>query len=264
MLTRAQGARALVLRAIPYGESDVVVHLLVEGRGRLAAFARGARNSARRFRGALQPFNLIEAMLAERRGADLSSLHEASILEGWPPLRDDLSRLAHAGYAAELVHDLTLEGVAADALFELLCSFFARLCAAAPTSSRLRALELLALEAAGLSPELSCCARCGAELAPGQAAFDPAAGGLACPRCVSPGALPLTHGARLLMQQLQRGGLEAADAPLSADGSGRPADARGFEEAARQAAPALTAFLGHHLGRRLRSAGFIVDVSAPR
>src|SRR5207237_1448821 len=112
---------------------------------------------------------------------------------------------------------------AADALYHLLVAFLGRLSAGAATSSRLRAFELGALDAAGLAPELSACARCGAEVPRGRAVLDAAAGGMACGRCAGPGALPLTTGARLLLQQLQRGGLQAADAPLAADGSGRPA-----------------------------------------
>ncbi len=264
MLPRAERARALILRTVAYGESDLVVHLLVEGQGRLAAFARSARKSNKRFGGALEPFSLVEVMLAERPSGDLVSLHESSLLEGYPALREDLGRLAHAGYGAELVHELTRAGEAADALFALLAQFLSRLSAASATSARLRAFELAALAAAGLSPELLRCARCGEEVPRGRARFDPAAGGLCCQRCAAPGALWLSFGARLMLEQLQQGGLAAADAPVSADGTGRPADPRAFELAAAEAAPALAAAIAHHLGRGLKSARFAIEVGAPR
>ena len=141
--------------------------------------------------------------------------------------------------------------------------FLHRLATGPATSARLRALELRALAAAGLSPELSACARCGSAVPWGKAAFDAGAGGLACGRCAHPGALLLTAGARAALAQLQRVGLSAADTPLSADGSGRPADPRAFEEACAQAARPLAAFLLHHLGRTPRSAGFAQQVGAP-
>src|SRR5207244_11884435 len=166
---------ALVLRAIPYGEADSVVHLLVLGHGRLAAFARGARSWRGRFGGALEPFTRVEALM--REGAELWSLREARVLEAHVRLRDDLHRIAHAGYAAELVHDLTRPGEPADGLFSLLDDFLSRLEQGAATSARLRALELGALAASGLAPELAVCARCGGELAPGRVAFAPGAGG---------------------------------------------------------------------------------------
>ena len=96
------------------------------------------------------------------------------------------------------------------------------------------------------------CSRCGTRVAPGRAAFDPDAGGLCCARCAHPSALALTAGARAALVQLQRRGMAGAQAPLSADGSDRPADPRAFEEAAGEAARALSAFVAHHLGRSPR------------
>src|SRR5207244_1409512 len=172
-------------------------------------------------------------------------------------------RIAHAGYAVELVHDLTRPGEPADSLFSLLDDFLSRLEQGAATSARLRALELGALAASGLAPELAVCARCGGELAPGRVAFDPGAGGATCASCTRSGATSLSSAARAALHQLRRGGLASADAPVSADGSGRPADPRGFEDAAAQSAKPLSAFLLHHLGRRLTSADFLQQVAAP-
>jgi DNA repair protein RecO (recombination protein O) len=261
--TRAERLDAFVLRTHPYGERDLIVHLLVRGRGRVPAFARGARPGGKRFGGALEPFQRLEVLLHERPGQELWMLREASVVEAHPGVRDDLHRIAHAGYVAELVHDLTRPSEPADRLFVLLDDFLGRLCTSQPTSALLRAFELGALDAAGLAPELSACARCGASVASGGAAFAPDAGGLLCTRCAHPGALALTAGARAALAQLQRRGLAGAQAPLCADGSQRPADARAFEEAARGAAQPLQAFLLHHLGRAPRSLRFAAQVGAP-
>jgi DNA repair protein RecO (recombination protein O) len=261
--TRAERLAAIVLRTVAYADNDAVVHLLVRGRGRVSAFARGARSSRKRFGAALEPFQRIEALLHEREGQELWMLREATVLEAHAGLRDDLHRIAHAGYASELLHDLTRPSEPADRLFALLDEFLERLAAGAATSARLRALELGALDAAGLAPELGGCARCGAEVAAGRAAFDPEAGGLLCSRCAWPGALVLPSAARAALEQLQRRGLAGADSPVSADGTGRPADARAFEEASARAAQPLACFLSYHLGRALRSAGFAAQVGAP-
>jgi DNA repair protein RecO (recombination protein O) len=262
---RAERLEALVLRAIPYGDADAVVHLLVRGRGRVPAFARGARSSRKRFAGSLEPFQRIEVLLAERPGQELWALREATVIEPHVRLRDDLHRIAHAGYASELVHDLTRAGEPADRLFVLLDEFFSLLESAVARSSRLRALELLALEAAGLAPELSACARCGSQVAAGRVAFDPDAGGLTCEGCTAQShSLALTVGARLALAQLQQRGLRGADAPLSADGSGRAAEPRGFEEACAQAGRPLRLFVQHHLGHPLRSVDFLDQVGAPQ
>ncbi len=266
---RAHRVDALVLRAIAYGDSDAVVHLLVRGRGRISAFARGARSSRKRFGGALEPFQRVEALVSEREGQELWSLREARVVEAHARLRDDLHRIAHAGYAAEMVHDLTRAGEPSDALFTLLDQFLSRLEAGAATSARLRAFELGALEASGLAPELSACARCGSAVPPGRAAFDPDAGGLLCSGCTDRNnrtirALALGHGSRAALTQLRAGGLAAADAPVSADGSGRPADLPAFEQACAEAQRPLALFLQHHMGHRLRSADFLAQVGAPQ
>jgi DNA repair protein RecO (recombination protein O) len=261
---RAHRIEALVLRSIPYGDADAVVQLLAKGRGRIAAFVRGARTSRKRFGFALEPFQRIDALVAEREGQELWSMREARVIEGHARLREDLSRIAHAGYAAELAHDLSRAGQPADGLFTLLEGFLTRLEAGAATSARLRALELGALESAGLAPELSACARCGEEIPPGSAVLDPDAGGLTCTNCTDrTSGVAVTLAARAALWQLRWGGLAAADAPKSADGSGRPADARAFEEAAAQAGRPLQLFLRHHLGRALKSADFIAQVGAP-
>jgi len=247
--TRAERLAAIVLRTVAYGDSDVIAHLLVRGRGRVSAFARGARSSRRRFGGALEPFQLVEVLLAERSGQELWILREAAVAEAYAGVREDLHRIAHAGYAAELAHELSRPAEPADELFALVTEFLHRLATGPAT--------------AGLSPELSACARCGSAVPWGKAAFDAGAGGLACGRCAHPGALLLTAGARAALAQLQRVGLSAADTPLSADGSGRPADPRAFEEACAQAARPMAAFLLHHLGRTPRSAGFAQQVGAP-
>ena len=267
MDTRAERHQAFVLRTLPYGESDLILHLLVRGMGRVSAFARGARSQGRgrqRFGGALEQFQLAEVLLAEARSSEMLALREASLVEPFLGLRDQLPRIAHAGYAAELFHDLTRAREPSDALFALLCRFCALLSRGAATSARLRALELCALGAAGLSPEFSRCARCGAALPKGKVAFDPAAGGVACARCASPSALLLTTGARAALEQLQARGLDGAESPQAADGSGREASPRGFEDACAQAALPLAAFHEHHLARRLRTALFLAQVGAPR
>src|SRR5207237_301857 len=190
----------------------------------------------------------------EREGQELWALREARVVEAHPRLRDDLHRIAHAGYAAELIHELTRAGQPADALFVLMEDFLTRLEAGVASSARLRALELLALESAGFAPELAACARCGSEVPPGRAEFDPDAGGVVCSRCTGATRagtpLALTHGARVALLQLRAGGLAA--------------DARGLDDACAQAQRPLRLFLQHHVGRTLRSVDFLAQVGAPQ
>jgi DNA repair protein RecO (recombination protein O) len=243
----------IVLRVVDTGEADRVVTLLTRERGKVAAFARGARASRRRFGGALEPFTLVAAEVRERAGSELLGLDSVSPLDAFGGIRADLARIACAGYAAELARELVRDHEPHEGLFDLLAAYLAALDAAPARPAALRAFELGALRAAGLAPRLDACARCGAALAAGRGArLDPGQGGLLCAACLphaAPGAPALSPGAVAALVRLAAGGLAAAGEPLA------PA-------AGREVRDALTAFLEHHLGRRLRARRFLDEVAS--
>jgi DNA repair protein RecO (recombination protein O) len=241
-------AAAIVLRAVDYGESDRVVTLFTRERGKLAAFARGARASRRRFGGALEPFTLVSAELQERRGSDLWTLVSVVADRAFGGIRGDLARIACAAHACEVARALVRDGEPHPELFDLLAGYLARLDGAPAEPTALRAAQLGILRAAGLAPRLDACARCGGPLPGGvRLRLDPAEGGVLCGSCgpASPRAPPLSGEAVAGLERLQREGLDAS--PLS----------RG---AAAEARDAIEAFIEHHAGRRLASRKFLDEV----
>ncbi|HEY6002097.1 MAG TPA: DNA repair protein RecO, partial [Anaeromyxobacter sp.] len=152
---------AIVLRTVNTGEADRVVTLLTRERGKVAAFARGARASRRRFGGSLEPFTLVSAEVRERPASDLLGLESVTPLEAFGGIRGDLARIACAGYAAELSRELLRDHEPHEDLFDLLAAYLAALDRAPARPAALRAFELGALRAAGLAPRLDACARCG-------------------------------------------------------------------------------------------------------
>jgi DNA repair protein RecO (recombination protein O) len=241
--------RAVVLRVVDHGESDRVVTFLARGRGKLAAFAPGARASRRRFGGGLEPFTLVAAELTARGGADvLPRLESVAPERAFQAIRGDLARIACAAYAAELARELTRDHEAHDDLFDLLVEYLGRLDEAPAAPAALRAFELGALAAAGFQPRLDACARCGRGLPEGGAAFGPGEGGTLCAACGAgaPGVVALGPAALAALRRLQAGGLAAAG-PLD------PA-------AGREAREALERFLAHVLGRRLNARRFLDEV----
>lgn len=242
----------VVLRAVDYGESDRVVTLLTRERGKLSAFARGARASRRRFGGALEPFTLLTAEARERAGSDLLGLDGVAVIRGFPALRGDLARIACAGYAAELARELVRDHEPHAELLELLVGYLELLDAGPARPAALRAFELGALRAAGLMPRLDACARCGDPLAPDlPVRFDGGQGGALCAGCgrtAAPGAPTLSAATVAALARLQEGGLPAAAAEPLAPPAGR------------EARDALTAFVEHHLGRRLAARRFLDEI----
>jgi DNA repair protein RecO (recombination protein O) len=245
--------RAVVLRAVDYGESDRVVLLLTRERGKLSAFARGARASRRRFGGALEPFTLVAAELRERPGSELHGLDALSVERAFGGIRGDLARIACAGYAAELSRELVRDHEPHEDLFDLLVAYLSDLDAAPARPAGLRAFELGALRAAGFMPRLDACARCGAAIAGAPIPFDAEDGGALCAGCApaaGPRAVPLSAETAGALRRLQEGGLAAAASEPLAPPAGR------------EAREALTRFVEHVLGRRLKSRAFLDEMGA--
>jgi DNA repair protein RecO (recombination protein O) len=242
----------IVLRTVDTGEADRVVTFLTRERGKVAAYARGARASRRRFGGSLEPFTLVAAEVRERSGSDLLGLDSVSPLAAFGGIRGDLARIACASYAAELARELVRDHQPHEDLFDLLAAYLGALDAGPARPAALRAFELIALRAAGLSPRLDACARCGGPLAPDRPArLDPAQGGLLCAACqptAAPGVPLVSAATAAALARLAERGLEAAAAEPLAGVVGR------------EARDALTAFLEHHLGKRLQARRFLEEI----
>lgn len=242
---------AVVLRTVDHGESDRVVTLLARGHGKLAAFARAARASKKRFGGALEPFTLVKAELSGRGGGDrLLRLDSVAPERAFHAIRGDLARIACAAYATELARELTRDHEPHDELFDLLVDYLSRLDAAPARPAMLRAFELAALSAAGFQPRLDACARCGEPLGEGVVTFALADGGPLCDRCApqaGPGRLPLSAAGLAALRRLQAGGLAAGEGPLEG-------------AAGRESREALERFLTHTVGHRLQARRFLDEV----
>src|SRR4051794_10826220 len=166
---------SIILGTVDYGDADRLVTLFTRGRGKLTAFAAGARKSKRRFAGALEPGTLVKAQLVARHGTTFR-LDSVDIERGFYAVRADLPRISRALYAVELCRELIRDEQPHEELFELLGRYLDLLerNQAGPTS--LLAFELEALEHTGLMPRFDVCAICGGALIE-PLRFDPDHGG---------------------------------------------------------------------------------------
>jgi DNA repair protein RecO (recombination protein O) len=250
---------ALVLRAVDLGESDRVVHLLTPETGRIAAIAKGARRSTKRFPGTLDFFNELHVQLERKRGAlQLARLEHARLIRAFHGLREDAGRFALGCYLLELLDRLAPEGGRRGDLAALYAFATGALGAidALPPEPRLRALlELRLLAAVGLRPELARCVRCGRPLTAPLAQFWIAEGGAICGACTQPHeqGIPVHLGTLRALEQ-------SLALPLAS--SGRIALGAA---ALREAQTVIGRFLRFHVGVELRSEAFLGErLEAPR
>jgi DNA repair protein RecO len=109
---------ALILRTYKLAESDRIVVFLTRDRGKKRGVAKNARQSRRRFGGALEPLTYGRVGYLERERRELVSLHYVE------PRRSPLAAvhgdaLGYVGYFAELIDEWAPEADQNEPLFRL-------------------------------------------------------------------------------------------------------------------------------------------------
>jgi DNA repair protein RecO (recombination protein O) len=113
-------ADALILRTYTLGESDRIVVFLTRDRGKKRGVAKNARQSRRRFGGALEPMTCGRITYRERERRDLVFVEDIAPIQS--PLRipgGEGDALGHVGYFAELIDEWSPENDANETLFRL-------------------------------------------------------------------------------------------------------------------------------------------------
>jgi DNA repair protein RecO (recombination protein O) len=203
--TLTRSTRAVVLKRSITGESDLIVQLFTEDMGRVAAIARAARKSQKRFGGALEPFHTLRMQLDERATSELLVLRESSIDQARSGLLLDLSKMEAAGLVLGWVRDgspqRTREPEVWAALLRTLDSL--------ETTNDPRAVALqsglVLTRLFGWGMDLDACVGCGKPCAPGRTAMlSVVRGGLVCRACGG-GPLRLTGSQRARLSRAARG-----------------------------------------------------------
>jgi DNA repair protein RecO (recombination protein O) len=154
---------AIVIGLQDYREADRIVTLFCRDHGKIAALARGARSSRKRFGGALELFARLQITFAPQEG--LSLLKEAEIATIYPGIRGTFAAIAHASYAAELVTAFLPEQLVNQRLFRLLTAYLEHLDRGAAVPADRHFFEINLLNILGYRPPLESCPGCGALLA---------------------------------------------------------------------------------------------------
>ena len=235
---------ALVVKSLNFGESDKIVTVFSESLGRVQGVAKGARRSLKRFGGCLEPFSLIR--FTYKPGKELGRFEEGRVIRDFRAIKEDLLKMAYGSYLLELAEALFTEGVGGEEGYALLLEAFLELSEKGGEPEAIaRGAEVRLLDIAGYLPSFGTCVICNDTLT-GEThregvAFSGERGGVICSSCrpkgervdfVSPGTLKTLSasvGRRVLFTRLA------------------------LEESGR----IIPSFIAHHLGKPLKSLGFI-------
>ncbi len=172
----------MVIYSVPQGEYDRRLAILTKEKGRITAFAKGARRQGSALLAASQPFTFATFELYEGRTAyNVISAEKAVYFVG---LRDDLEGMYYGMYLCELTEALCAENAPEPEILKLLFQSMKALERKTVPNRLIRSVfELRAITAAGEGPMMSSCIVCGKknELTH----FDARRGGMLCSECAA-------------------------------------------------------------------------------
>ncbi len=174
--------KAIVIRSIPYGESDLVVIFFSPAEGIIRGMAKGARKSRKRFQGSLEPFATVMLGAAIKESGALARVDAADLVNARLGIREDLKKYGAGSVMLELVSIFEVAGAHSGDAFSLLETALDVLEMSSSPLSLLAAFFPGYLRLSGFAIPLSSCGRCGADLAITGAMY---AGGfsICCPGC---------------------------------------------------------------------------------
>ena len=232
--------QGIVLRTYKLGETDRIVHLLTQGRGKVRAVAKGVRRPGSRFGGRLEPYSHVELELYE--GRNLDTITQAELLAPHAAVRAEYATSAAAAVMVEAVDHVAQEGERDNALFLLLRSGLQALDAGPDDPAIFVDAFLLRLASVvGFHVFTDACAVC---RTPGDHVFlSVKAGGVLCAACAATGT-----------RAVDRAVIEAVALLNSPrQWSALPVLAREQPAVRARAASYARAYVEHHLDRRLRA-----------
>lgn len=172
--------KGLIVRTVDIGEADRMLTVLTADYGRISIYARGVRSIKSHRLGSTQLFCFSEMSLTLR--GDRYTLGEVTPIEDFYQLREDIVRLALAGYIADAVSVLTIEGDdQSDILRLTLNTLYLLASGSKPLPLVKGAFELRLASLLGFMPDLSVCSVCSSENA---TYLVPSDGVLICGECL--------------------------------------------------------------------------------
>jgi len=182
---------AILLRKIEYGDHDLIITFLTRDRGKIAVIAKNAKQSVRRFSGALDLFstNHIHCAFPKKNKSGLIILTQSNLENGFANIRYDVIKTGYACYWVEILLLWLEEGKSQTSLFELLY-FSLGLLDKSEIRTEVAGLlyQIRFMSLSGFAPNLEACDSCGTGLDRIQGNrlwFDFKEGRIICPQCTS-------------------------------------------------------------------------------
>lgn len=199
----------IVLRIAPFARTSRVVQWLTPDFGKITTIVKGSQRVKSAFLGQYDLFYRCELLFYSRDRSGAHIIRECSPIDTRTPLRHNWLAAVCASYSCDLIARMAPPNAPGTQFFNLLENSLAFLCTRATSRSFVSWFELRSMEAAGYSPMLSGCSKCGKTLpaAGDEFLFSCSAGGAVCQECAGNGterSVRVTKGVLTTMQSWQK------------------------------------------------------------
>ena len=170
----------IVIKTTKFSDSDILLTIFTENFGKVAAIAKGGKNSKSRLNSGSQLFVYGEYSLSMDK--TWNYINSADVYQSFYKIREDLDVLAYGSYILELLNYSVEDGVKNTRIFTLLLKILAILSEDLYDKNILKVIfEVKLLNELGYCPELSNCSICGKTDSLNH--FSVADGGMICQEC---------------------------------------------------------------------------------
>ncbi|NLP47182.1 MAG: DNA repair protein RecO [Epulopiscium sp.] len=185
--------KGLVLREVEVGESDKIITVFTEEKGKISISAKGARKPRSRFIAGTQVFAYCDFICY--KGKNIWNLSQVEVIETFHSLRNDIYTLSYGIYAMELLETIGVENSPSKQLLQLSLHTLWQLAKGDldPTLV-IRIYEWKSMSLSGFTPAVTQCVGCGKE--EHFIYFSIGEGGVLCKECshLDPAADKISNG----------------------------------------------------------------------
>lgn len=150
--------KGLILRSRDFGETDRILTILTQKKGKISSLAKGIRRPGAKFSGNLELFCYVDLVIAEGRNLEIVTSAEAIL--SFRYLRENLKKTALGIYLLELVDKLTVEKQKNQDLIEIILRTFQKIEAGGDLELVKYYFILNFLSLIGFQPHLDFCLKC--------------------------------------------------------------------------------------------------------
>ncbi len=172
---------ALLLRKIPYRDSDFILSLFTKDLGKISGIARNAKNSIRRFGARLEPFVLFTVSFKDT-GRDFKLIQDTETVQVFSSFMENIELFSLGNLLLETTDALTPRESPNEEMFEILTQALTEMNSKQSPLPIVLEFQLRALSISGYEPNLHSCAKCEKPIE-GDSYFSINGGGAICFDC---------------------------------------------------------------------------------